>query len=173
MNDSLTIYKKAMALRKKEYRSLEELISMLGILLYERDNFATLLGLYTAKMHQRVILLNSRVEGFIRLMVLAHEIGHDQLHRNYASCSFLQEETLFFKGDRIEYEANAFAAHLLIDEKEMMMYLRFGMSVEDAAKNLGVDVNLLLIKLKEMKNMGMDLALPFEPDAMFFANYNI
>lgn len=162
-----------MSLQKKEYRTLEDLIRSEGILLYERDNFDLLLGLYTAKMHQRIILLNSRLEGFIRLMVLAHEIGHDQLHRRYAQCSFLQENTLFLKGDRIEYEANAFAAHLLIPESEMLMYLRCGVDVETTAQTLGVDVNLLLIKLKEMQHLGMDLSLPFEPDATFFNKYNI
>ena len=54
------------------------------------------------------------------------------------------------------------AAHLLIDEDEMLTYLGFVLDVEKTASLMNVNINLLLIKLQELCRMGMDLQLPFE-----------
>ena len=66
-----------------------------------------------------------------------------------------------------EYEANAFAAHLLIGEDEMTSLFRSGYDLDGAASMLNVNPNLLLIKLREMNRMGRRFRLPFDPDAKF------
>ena len=65
-------------------------------------------------------------------------------------------------------EANAFNAHLLIDEDEMDELFRDGYDLAETAKLLKVNINLLLIKIQEMNKLGMNLKVPFTPDARFF-----
>ena len=71
---------------------------------------------------------------------------------------------------RTEYEANAFAAHLLIDDEELAELVREGYDAEAAASMLCVDVNLLLIKVQQMQKLGVPLKLPYAPDGAFFRN---
>jgi len=54
-------------------------------------------------------------------MVLAHEIGHDQLHRKECvnGASF-HESRIFSPLNHYEIEANIFAAHLLIPDDEVI-----------------------------------------------------
>jgi hypothetical protein len=74
----------------------------------------------------------------------------------------------FDMNDMIEYEANAFNAHLLIDEDDMDALFRDGYDLAATAKMLKVNINLLLIKIQEMNKLGMNLKMPYSPDARFF-----
>ena len=50
-----------------------------------------------------------------------------------------------------EYEANAFAAHVLIDTDECLRICREGYDVVQLAKAMNSEINLMLIKLQELK----------------------
>ena len=53
-------------------------------------------------------------------MVCGHEIGHDTFHRDLAKGNVpLPEFVLFDMRTKHEYEANAFASHLIIDDDEL------------------------------------------------------
>lgn len=64
-----------------------------------------------------------------------------------------------------EYEANLFAANFLIDTDEMMRYLKEGYSIVQTASALDVNVNMLAIKLLEMRDI--DVQLPFTINRQF------
>ena len=101
-------------------------------------------------------------------MVAAHELGHDMLHRDIASKKIMQEFVLFNVKNTTEYEANAFAAHILFDNDEVYELAREGYTVEQMAKMMNCHVNLLLIKLQEMTKLGYaDLRMPMETDGCF------
>ena len=170
---SSLIYEKANALRAKGYRDLMSLAHEEGIRVNYREDFENLLGMYTCILDIRFIYLNSRLEGPLETMVFAHEIGHDQLHQNQVQGTLLLENSLFDTASRTEYEANAFAAHLLLDDREVLGYLREGMELSSVSRMLNVNENLLLIKLAELKRLGMDLNLPFEPDSQFFQKIHV
>ena len=75
---------------------------------------------------------------------------------------------LFNITDETEYEANLFAANLLVDDETLLELLRSGQDIVAAARALGVNVNLLAIKLAEMKKAGLPLNdLPLSPDRTF------
>lgn len=102
-------------------------------------------------------------------IVCAHELGHALMHK--ALCvkqeGFLEYE-IFDIQDDTEYEANAFASNLLIDEKEMLEYFHDGYDVVQTARALNINVNLLLIKLIEMKDWdGVPLNVPYVPRRNF------
>ena len=101
-------------------------------------------------------------------MVCGHEIGHDILHRDVAKRSQgLQEFVLFDIRNSMEYEANAFAAHLRIDDEELFEYLEQGYDIVQIASEMGTNVNLMLIKLNELNRMGWHMDLPYIPRSNF------
>ncbi len=167
--DSYGVYRQANALMQR-YGSNDpvQLASDLGILVRDVPALTDLLGMYICKLRHRIIFMNPNCNETLYRMVLGHELGHDQRHRRLAGGEGLREFELFDMNDMIEYEANAFNAHLLIDEREMDALFRDGYDLAAAAQMLHVNINLLLIKIQEMNKLGMKLRLPYQPDARFF-----
>jgi len=101
-------------------------------------------------------------------MVCGHEIGHDAFHRELAKANdSLPEFVLFDMRTKHEYEANAFAAHVIIDDDDLIGYMRQGYDVVQIARMMNTNINLLLVKLNEMNRMGWSLNLPYVPDSNF------
>lgn len=149
-------------------RNTERIARELGIYVHYINDFESLLGMYTYQHKERHILLNANMEPLIMQMVCGHEIGHDRLHRDLAKQgNALQEFELFDIRNDAEYEANAFAAHLIIDEDELIELMKRGYNEVQLASCMGTNVNLMLIKLNEMNKMGYRLNLPYVPYANF------
>ena len=146
------IYKKANSIVKScGTRDTLKIARELGIHLHFLDNLNDLLGMYTYRHKERHILLNSNMEYLIMQMVCGHEIGHDTFHRDLAKGNEpLPEFVLFDMRTKHEYEANAFASHLIIDDDEL--------------------IDLMLIKLNELNRMGWQLNLPYVPHSDFLKN---
>lgn len=70
--------------------------------------------------------------------------------------------------DTTEYEANAFASHILLDNDEVYSLSRQGYDVVEIARMMKADINLMLIKLQEMNKIGYDFRIPMDPDSRFF-----
>lgn len=164
------IYQKAKKiLHRCGTRDSLQIAQDLGIYLHFIDGFKDLLGMYTYQQKERHILLNVNMDDILMQMVCAHEIGHDTLHREQAKGkSVLSEFVLFDMRTAMEYEANAFAAHLLIDDDELNSYLQQGYDVAQLASAMNTNINLMLIKLNEMNRMGRNYRLPYIPHADFF-----
>ena len=158
--DSYEIYKNADRL-VQHYGTNDpiELCDDMGIMLRDEPDFTDLLGMYTYRWKHRIILMNPNINDTLYNMVVAHEIGHDQQHRHLANGENLREFQLFNITDMTEYEANAYASHILIDENEMIDLFKEGHDIATVAKMLYVNVNLLLIKTQEMNRLGMDFKL--------------
>lgn len=101
-------------------------------------------------------------------MVCGHELGHDIYHRSLAREGGMREFELFRMQSSTEYEANAFAAHLLIDTDECLEYAAEGYDVVHIASLMNSEINLMLIKLQELIRLGYDLRLPMMPKNDFF-----
>lgn len=67
----------------------------------------------------------------------------------------LKNFSLFNMKDNTEYEANAFASHILLDNDEVYSLARQGCDVVQISQTLGSHINLMLIKLLEMNKLGM------------------
>lgn len=121
--DSIQLYEAVRRIQPSASHAMMALAQELGIHVEFADDYKNLLGMYFNRWHHRFIFLNSRLDEDWLPMVLAHEIGHDQLHRELAKTG-LQEFELFRMSSRTEYEANAFAAHLLLDNDEVYRLVR-------------------------------------------------
>lgn len=142
-----------------------EIADMLGIMVMLRDDFKKLCGIYAVIKRKRVIILNRNLPENQLKIVLAHEIGHDLLHRDMAKNTALQEFMLYDMSARPEYEANMFAADLLLDDDEVYeLASLYGYDMEQIASKLGADINLIGIKIGNMNYRGYELnsGLPFK-----------
>ena len=71
---------------------------------------------------------------------------------------------------KTEYEANAFAAQLLISDEEVLNILQEGYTVSALAGILGYEEALVLIKLNEMRKLGQNLPGLEIPPGNFLRN---
>lgn len=86
----------------------------------------------------------------MRKIVLLHEIGHDVLHRGEAET--FQEFSIFdIKGDRMEYEANSFAAEVSLPDGDMMECICQGLDAAAIAKRMDSNVSLVALKMENLK----------------------
>ena len=119
------------------------------------------------------IYINENMSEQMQRMTCAHELGHILLHKDRLARDKqgrfrkIVEMELFDISSRTEYEANLFAANLLIDEEELMKMLYEGHDIVSIASGFDVNVNLLAIKLAEMRKDGLAIDLPFTPDRRF------
>lgn len=169
MIDSFYIYSKATEMVKQTgTRNPMKIASEIGVMLRYSEELDKLLGLYTYRWKHRIILLNDKMEEIMARMVCAHELGHDALHRDIAKGEGLKEFVLFNMKDTTEYEANAFAAHLIIDDDDIYSMSKDKYDVVQMAKMLNVNINLVLIKLQELNKLGYDFRVSCEADSFFF-----
>ncbi len=119
-------------------------------------------------LKQRFIFINRNMSEQMQRMACAHELGHLLLHRPLLNeKQWLLEMELFDIRNETEYEANVFAADLLIDEKELTELSLRGYDMISAASAMDVNVNLLMIRLLEMQKEGKNINVPFRPENSF------
>lgn len=150
------IYNKVNSLvQKYKTRDPDELIQYLNIHVQVMSSTASLLGMYKVILRNRFIFIPNNV-GSLRKTVLAHELGHDQLHRldSLNGISF-HESRIFSPINRYELEANIFASHLLIPDQSVISMLKYSKSDKELADELEVDINLLNLKVSEMAKMNL------------------
>lgn len=146
----------------------------IGIHVHPIDSLTKLLGMYHWQNKERHILLNSNMDYIMTQMVCGHEIGHDMLHREQAKIGLgLREFVLFDMRNEMEYEANAFAAHLRIPDDELIDLMQQGYDVVAISSIMQTNVNLMLIKLNELNRMGQHLDLPYLPKSDFLKNIKV
>lgn len=164
MIDSIGIYKRANNfVRMCETRDSLKIAKEVGIDVIRVNYFKSLLGMYTYHLRKRFIIINIEMDDYLTQMVVAHEIGHDYLHRELAKGEALKEFELFrMQKNTTEYEANAFAAHILLDTDKFIELAHEGYDVAQIAMQMNTEINLALIKLQELIRLGYDLRMPMD-----------
>ncbi len=126
-----------------------------GVILRFCPEFQTLRGMYKVILGQRFIFLNGNMKRREARQVLAHELGHDVLHREMARDSIVQDHFLLDMTLRPEYEANLFAAQLLYEDEKVLSLLRSGKSTAEVAALLGAPMPLFELKMKILQEKGL------------------
>jgi len=117
------------------------------------------------------IVINNRVHDAVQRILLAHELGHAILHREIALLRGFQELELFDSTSPAEYEANLFAAELLIEDGELLDLLNDDdKSFFGVAKALSVPAELLDFKFRVMKRKGYRIEAPYLANSNFLKN---
>lgn len=89
-----------------------ELADYMGIIII-KESLGSINGYYNKFVRQKFIHLNSELDERLQLFVCAHELGHAVMHQD-ANTPFLKDKT-FYSVNKLERQANLFAATLLID----------------------------------------------------------
>jgi Zn-dependent peptidase ImmA (M78 family) len=139
----------------------------IGVKVLFNDNFTALKGMYTIVRRNRFIFLNSNLDEYTQRLVCAHELGHDALHRDFVKAGGWQEFALYDMRLRPEYEANVFAADILLADSEVLSYVSDGYDVQQTAAAMCTDINLMLIKLDSLNRQGYQLRVPYYPRGDF------
>ena len=133
------------------------------------NDFKTLKGMYTVIKRNKFIFINANLPEEIQKVVCAHEIGHDTIHSFMAEMGAVSETTLFDTKNSFEFEANVFAAELLIDDNLALAMARDGMSISDIASSLCLDKNIVEIKFLSLPRRGNKINVPFSFKSSFLA----
>jgi Zn-dependent peptidase ImmA (M78 family) len=137
-----------------------ELADVLGVHIGYSSDFTKLKGMYFNILQKRFIIINDNLDERTKRLVAAHELGHDRLHRELAKTKGLCEYSLYKMDCRPEYEANIFAAELLIDTPTLLEYIFDGMDIFTVSKMMGIDANLIALKVSNLTRQGYDLKTP-------------
>ncbi len=130
----------------------------LGIIVKECADFGKLKGMYTIIKRNRFVFLNDSLDYDMKRIVLAHEIGHDQLHRSIVKNGILKEFTLYDMKSKPEYEANIICSEILLDTEELLKYIyEDHYTIDQVAKTMHTDINLVALKVAHLSSLGYGL----------------
>lgn len=118
-----------------------ELANAEGIIIL-KENLGGIFGYYSNQYRQKIIHINSEIPEKRQLTTCAHELGHAILHPD-SNTSFLRENT-FCSINKLERQANLFAAELLIDDNKIKEYKSYNLEQIALIENLPIE----LLKLK-------------------------
>ena len=112
--------------------------------------------------------INGNLSEAGRRIVAAHELGHIVLHSEALRTSPLFDTAVYDKRSSTEYEANLFAADLLLTDSEVLETA--GMPDTDflsVCSILGTEPGLMNFKLLSMRKRGLHVPLSGECDSRF------
>ena len=128
--------------RKYDTSNPFDLSACLGIKVIFED-LGTINGYYNKQLRMKQIHINQNLPEHIRKLTCAHELGHALLHPN-ANTPFLRSCT-FYSVNKLEIEANTFAAELLISDDDIKEYKDY--TIEQFSKLTGYHEELIRLKL--------------------------
>jgi Zn-dependent peptidase ImmA (M78 family) len=106
------------------------------------EPLGTIRGYYNHCYRQKFIHINEEVPREEQLFICAHELGHAILHPN-ANTPFLVSNT-FFCVNKLEIEANRFAADLICPDEKIRELS--GYTISEMAACLGLEEDLVRYK---------------------------
>lgn len=172
MSNIELIYGKVDSLAKKyDTRDPFKICENMNIHIYYKDLGTAIKAYYFYQSRIKNIIINSRSGFIVRRILCAHELGHAVLHGNLAAMRGFQEIELFEAIIPTEYEANIFAAELIIPDEELLDLLNeTDKSFFSIAKKLYVPSELLDFKFRVLKHKGMHIESPTMTASDFLKN---
>lgn len=115
-------------------------------------------GIYITDETSKFAIINADLSKQLQKVVLSHELGHDQLHCLLRTVAEFLENNYNNNSCRQEYEANIFAATILLPDDEVLEdIVVYGYDANQLASKYNVDVGLMSLKLEAMITCGYKL----------------
>lgn len=116
-------------------------------------------GAYKVIMRNRFMFVKEDLHPVMENIVLLHELGHDTLHRDEATkVGGFKEFNIFdIRDSRMEYEANIFASQIAIPDDDFLELAEQGCDVQQIARTMHSDVNLVALKADTLISQGYRL----------------
>lgn len=147
-----------------------KIASACGIHVLMRNDFSLQKGAFVLVSRNAFLLLNAQLPEDTLKIVCAHELGHALMHRAIANKPVFLEEDFFASTDRLEYEANCFAAGLLLDSKEILSEAKEGLDAAQIARMHHSHVNLVLLLIQMNNQKDSVFMLPRPVKQRFMGN---
>lgn len=112
------------------------------------ENLGHINGFYQFAPKNKIIHINCNLDPNMQRIICAHELGHALFHSKLNRI-FLEKET-FIVTDKLELEADFFAADLLIDSNIASNEYYKSMTVNQIASSLNIPVKLLKLKFSNI-----------------------
>jgi len=159
-------------IKKYGTRDPLKLCDGLGIVVKYKSLCPQIKAFFFYQSRIKTVVINSDIDGELQRILCAHELGHAVLHSELLVKSRGFGETKLFDTEIMtEYEANIFAAELLIDEDELLELMRSGeYSFFQLASILYVPAELLDFKLRALSAKGYEIDIPYIATANFLKN---
>lgn len=149
-------------IRQCDTRDPFQIAEQLGIQILFCDDFSPLKGMYRVIKRNRFIFINKNLHEPMQILVCAHEIAHDQLHRPLGMSNGLQEFTFYDMTSQPEFEANIVAADILLDSDEILEYIYdYQFTVNQIARAMYTDPNLVALKIRSLNHKGHSIPEQF------------
>lgn len=126
-------------IRKFKTRDPFAIARELGIEVLLRNDFKRQKGVFKVIANNAFIFINANLSEEMQALVCAHELGHALLHRSLGLQAGLVEFEVFNITTQCEYDANVFAAALLLDDQELLETARDGYDVVQTARIMGTN----------------------------------
>ena len=105
----------------RRFRSRDpfELLDCMNVVVGETSNYKKLKGYCFMSCQTIYVMISSFLSEEEQRIVAAHELGHIILHRSQLKMAPMKDDVLYNMMDSTEYEANLFAADLLLEDDDV------------------------------------------------------
>lgn len=123
-------------------------------------------GFFMVQSRKKIVVINSDLPEVLQRIILAHEIGHAVLHAEHLQAvKAYHDFSLYDATDKTEYEANLFAADILLRDEEVIEKLQednffFGVASEFMVPPEMLDFKFKILKAKHLLTLESPISAP-------------
>lgn len=168
--DSTFIHQKANELvQRAGSRDLRTIAKTVGMDVTEMP-FDTISGFFTFKWDLYQVVINIALDRQTKQMVCGYALSR------YAEAYLFPDRVshsmnFISPAHLVEYEANAFSSHLMLDSEEVYHLTKLGYDVQQIASITKRHLLLILVKLLALYHMGYDMTHYYSLHSQFLQNH--
>ncbi len=166
------IYQKAERLvQLHQTRDPFRLLDCVRAVTVRRSQYSRLKGFCALINKTYYVVINDTLPEDEQRIVAAHELGHLMLHKRELAVAPMKDEHMYLMKQPEEYEANLFAADLLMADEDVLDGIRTDhMDIFTLCGAFDVPPELMNFKMFSMISRGYsDLRLPMDLESRFLA----
>ena len=147
-----------------------QILEGLNVVVGETDRYEKLKGYCFMSCQTIYVMISSFLSEEEKRIVAAHELGHVVLHRAQLKLAPMKDEYLYNMKDNTEYQANLFAADLLLEDDEIdKMSKNEDLDYFGFCSSLYSSPELMSFKLYSLNKRGQAYHMPMEIQSNFLA----
>ncbi|WP_288617636.1 ImmA/IrrE family metallo-endopeptidase [uncultured Eubacterium sp.] len=157
-------------IRKYKTRDPFKIMDDMHIIVGETSSFQKLKGFCFMSCKTIYVQISSFLSEKEKQIVAAHELGHIILHRTQLKMAPMKDDTLYNMQDNTEYQANLFAADLLLSDADIAdMAHNEDLDYFSLCSTLNSTPELMSFKLYSLTKRGQAYHMPMEIQSNFLA----
>lgn len=157
-------------IRKYKTRDPFKIMDDMHIIVGETSSFQKLKGFCFMSCKTIYVQISSFLSEEEKQIVAAHELGHIILHRTQLKMAPMKDDTLYNMQDNTEYQANLFAADLLLADADIAdMAHNEDLDYFSLCSTLNSTPELMSFKLYSLTKRGQAYHMPMEIQSNFLA----